>query len=62
MHVYYLYGPNKKNIVSIIVGIVVCRSIWNTSLVVAELWVLPHRDTSRKPWRGSVSIEVTEKQ
>ena len=30
-------------------------------MVVADSWLLPHRDISRKPWRGSVSIEVTEK-
>ena len=61
MRIYSLCGPNKKSIVSISVGIVMCRSIWNSKLVVAESWLLPHRDTSRKPWVGSVSREVTQK-
>ena len=61
VHVHYLFVPNEKNIVSISVGIVVCRSIWNSTLLVAESWLLPYRDTSRKPWRGSVSIEDKEK-
>ena len=62
VRVYSSCAPNKKSIVSISVGIVERRSIWNSKLVVAESWLLTHQDISRKPGRGSVSIEVTEKQ
>ena len=52
-------GVNGYNLqVIVIVG---CR-VGVSAVVVADSWLLPHRDTSRKPWRGSVSIEVTEKQ
>ena len=38
-----------------------CVEVLEFDVVVAESWLLPHRDTSHKQWRGSVSIEVTEK-
>ena len=62
MRVYSICGPNKENIVYMSVGIVVYRNAGNQRwLISTESWLLPHRDTSRKLWRRSVSIEVTEK-
>ena len=40
VRVYYICGPNKENIVSISVGIVVCRSVG------IQRWLLPSRGYS----------------
>ena len=49
-------GVNGYNLqVIVIVG---CRV--GVSAVVVAVRGYPHRDTSRKPWCGSVSIEVTD--
>ena len=50
-------GVNGYNLqVILIVG---CR-VGVSAVVVAESWLLPHRDISRKPWRDTVCIEVSE--